>query len=407
MTVHINPDRLLADLRTLSGFGKVGTGVDRTAFTAQDLAARYWLAERMRDAGLDASLDRIGTVHGRGGARVVLIGSHSDTVPMGGWLDGALGVIYGLEIARAMAEAGYPGAVDVVAFQDEEGTFVPCMGSKSFCGLLEEADLMNAESLDGRRMTDILPVPDLPQTQHRIEPDRQIAYLEAHIEQGPRLEAAKVGIGVVTGIAGIRRFQIKAEGRADHAGTTPTSMRRDAGAALLTLGAALLNGFPRWGYADTVWNIGKIVFRPGAANVVPELAEMIVEFRDLSEELLDKIEAEMMALATAYSGHFGATITTTPIGSVVAVQTTGALQDILAGAAARLSVPAMRMASGAGHDAMIMARQLPTGMLFVPSIGGRSHDVTENTGDADIVRGCQVLATATEMLWKSNGGTSQ
>lgn len=402
--IEINSERLLADLRDLASFGKVSTGVSRTAFTPQDIEARKWLRERMRQAGLDARIDRFGTVYGRapGAGRTVLVGSHSDTVPDGGWLDGALGVIYGLEIARTMAEAGHPGIVDVISFQDEEGTFIPCLGSKAFCGVLPDDELARAVSADGRSLAEILPVAGLPKDTVTLERGRHTAFLEAHIEQGPRLEAAGIGIGVVTGIAGIRRYLIGTTGRADHAGTTPMAMRRDAGAELVRFAAALLQQLPDWADAESVWNIGKIEFIPGAANVVPAEASLILEVRDLDEAVLDRVETAVRSLVDESGIARDCPMTIKSLGGVVATGMDPALQAVLMGTVDDLSCPVLQMPSGAGHDTMIMARAVPSAMIFVPSIGGRSHHVDENTTDADIVHGCRFLANAVDRLRREN-----
>ena len=220
--IEIDPQRLMADLRKLATFGAVGTGVYRPAFSEADIAARRWLEARMREAGLEAEIDRYGNVYGRSPAasKAVLIGSHTDSVPKGGWLDGALGVIYGLEIARASLERASGAAVDVISFQDEEGRYMPLLGAKSFCGMLRDDDPALAAIGASRFST----------APARLDPARHRAYLEAHIEQGPKLEAARRRIGVVTGIVGIRRVRVTAHGQADHAGTTPMAMRKDAAA---------------------------------------------------------------------------------------------------------------------------------------------------------------------------------
>src|SRR5690606_9668350 len=224
----LRPDaqRTIADLRALAAFGRVGTGVNRRALTGEDMAARAWLVERMRAAGLEAEIDGIGTVIGRtpGAKRHVLIGSHTDTVPKGGWLDGAMGVIFGLEVARAAMEAGLPGevGVEVASFCDEEGRFAGLMGSSVFCGTrtLEDALALRAE--DGAVLRDAVAAAGLAGREvARLDPARHVAYLEAHIEQGPVLEQAGKQIGIVTEIVGVERGRVIFTGRSDHAGTTP------------------------------------------------------------------------------------------------------------------------------------------------------------------------------------------
>jgi len=402
--IEINPERLLAMLEALHNIGRCGTGVHRPALTPADLEARLWLRARLAELGFDARLDRFGTVLGRppGDAPAILIGSHTDTVPQGGWLDGALGVAYALEIATARVEAlGTMAArVDVVSFQDEEGTFVPLLGSRAFIGEITEPELFaEAQALDGRRLGEALAVePIRAQPILRLDPGRTLAFLEGHIEQGPRLEAQNLPVGIVTAIVGIRRFHFAIEGRADHAGTTPMGLRRDAGAAALRLAVAILDRLNAGRGSDTVWNIGHVTLRPGAANVVPAAAEFIVEVRDVEEKLLDTLEAAIRERAAADGFATGLPIMVERTAAIPATMMTPRLADALALSAASMGAGSMRLSSGAGHDAMMLARRVPAGMLFVPSIGGRSHHVSEDTRTEDIVTGAQVMAGAVDLL---------
>src|SRR5258708_6449576 len=297
--LRINGERLIADLRALSGIGKYQTGVDRVALSSQDIEARRWLRGKLGEAGLEARIDRYANVIGTDPKvqKSILIGSHTDTVPRGGWLDGALGVIYGLEIARALRDSGVsePVGVDVVSFSDEEGTYLPCLGARSFCGILADADIAAAKSKSGALLTDAPRALANEGPLLKLDRRRHIAYLEAHIEQGPRLEGSSTRVGVVTGIVGIRRFRVTALGQADHAGTTPMAMRKDAAATLFSLALKIGEGFPKLGGRDTVWNIGTFALRPGAANVVPSEAEMTLEFRDTETATLDRLEQTFMA----------------------------------------------------------------------------------------------------------------
>jgi beta-ureidopropionase / N-carbamoyl-L-amino-acid hydrolase len=397
--LRVNGERLLADLRQLAQFGQVGTGVDRVALSRADLDARQWLLRRMQDAGLATQMDEVANVYGRypGVSKALLLGSHTDTVPNGGWLDGALGVAYAVEIARAAVESGPASAIgiDVISFQDEEGTFLPFLGSRTFCNDMSEAELDGAKSGELSLRAALAGIPGSPNPP-RLDPSRHVCYLEAHIEQGPRLEAAQRRIGVVSALVGIRRLRIRTRGRADHTGTTPMGMRKDAGAVLFRLAARIAQEFPRLGAAETVWNIGSMALRPGAANVVPGEAEMVLEFRDIDSGILDRLEhhvsewVDELSEVCPIETHCLVRMAPTPMMQELA--------DVLATCAKARGEEAMHMPSGAGHDAMIMARFIPAAMLFVPSIGGRSHDVTEDTAEEDIVFGCQVLADAVSRL---------
>lgn len=401
---EINADRLMAVLATLRNFGRDRTGVHRPALTPADLEARLWLGAQLADIGYDWKIDRFGTVLGRapGDAQAILIGSHTDTVPHGGWLDGALGVAYALEIATARAQAlgAHRAQVDVVSFQDEEGTFLPFLGSLGFISEISDAAAVAGKRTpDGRRLGDALAADAIrDQPILRLDLKRTIAFLEAHIEQGPRLEASHLPIGVVTTIVGIRRFLISVEGRANHAGTTPMKMRQDAGAVALHLAVALLDQFQRARGADTVWNIGHIAFQPGAANVVPAEAAFMFEFRDVEEERLNLLETEMRAVVVDHSRTSGLAVAVNQTALISATPLTASIADAFEAAAGDLGVGAMRLSSGAGHDAMILARRVPAGMLFVPSIGGRSHDISEDTKASDIITGARVMARAVDRL---------
>jgi N-carbamoyl-L-amino-acid hydrolase len=406
--VKLGHPRLLADLRRLAEFGRLGTGVDRPAFSPQDRAAREWLLERMTEAGLDARIDGVGNVYGqmRAAARAVLIGSHTDTVPKGGWLDGALGVLYGVEIARAWLEAGRPAEVgiDVISFADEESTYSGMVGSRSFCGGLFEAELDAARNAEGRSLRDALAeLGWVGRPLARLDVARHLAYLEAHIEQGPRLEAEAQRIGIVTGIVGIRRIRVQFTGRTDHAGTTPMHLRKDAGAALIEFCHDLRLRLERARAPGTVWNLGYVAFEPGVGNVVPGSAEVLIEYRDLSAPVLDRIEAEIQAATAAADGRAGVTVAATPPLALPPAEMDSAIGELIERAARGRDVPAIRMPSGAGHDAMVLSRHLPTGMLFIPSIGGRSHDVAEDSHEADILLGADVLADAVLGLARQGG----
>ena len=406
--MRLNHARLLNSLTRLAQFGKVGTGVNRLSFTQEDQAARQWLVEQMREAGLEAEIDGIGNVYGRarGVDKAVLIGSHTDSVPKGGWLDGAMGVLYGLEIAQARNESkALPGlGVDVISFADEEGTYRALAGSLSFCDELSDEDIKDAKNTHGVSLTHALTEAGyVGQPRARIDPSRHLAYFEGHIEQGPRLEVEGQKIGLVTAIVGIRRSHITCSGQADHAGTTPMHLRKDAGTVLIRLCADLLNRFANTGSELSVWNLGHIVFEPGAGNVVPGSAQVLVEFRDPQPEVLDRLQAEINAAVATFQGQQGVSVEVAHLLSIAPADMDAALIDTLEAATQQRAVPALRMPSGAGHDAMVLSRHVPTAMLFIPSIGGRSHDIAEDTNAEDICLGADILADTVALLARQKG----
>jgi beta-ureidopropionase / N-carbamoyl-L-amino-acid hydrolase len=401
--MQINYRRLLDDLRHLATFGQVGSGVHRLSFTPEDREARHWLLQRMTEAGLDAQIDGIGNVYGqsKGVAKAVLIGSHTDSVPNGGWLDGAMGVLYGLEIARARLEAGAQTdqGIDVISFADEEGTYRALAGSLSFCGHLSEADIDAAKNQHGKTLRTVLSEAGYAgRPRATLDPSRHVAYLEGHIEQGPRLESEGKKIGVVTGIVGIRRIQVTCTGQADHAGTTPMHMRKDAGSALIKYCHDLMQRFAQVRGADSVWNFGHVAFEPGAGNVVPSAAQALVEFRDPAEATIDRMQAEIQAAAATADGQGGVGVQATELIRVSPAEMDIKLAAMIEAAARGRGAPTLRMPSGAGHDAMVLTRHVPTAMLFIPSIGGRSHDTAEDTAEADICLGIEVLADTIRAL---------
>jgi N-carbamoyl-L-amino-acid hydrolase len=401
--MQINYPRLLADLRHLATFGQVGSGVHRLSFTPEDRAARHWLLQRMTEAGLDAQIDGVGNVYGqtKGVTKAVLIGSHTDSVPKGGWLDGAMGVLYGLEIARARLEAGAQTdlGIDVISFADEEGTYRALAGSLSFCGHLSEADFEATTNQHGKNLREVLTEAGYAGRQRvTLEPTRHVAYLEGHIEQGPRLEAEGKKIGVVTGIVGIRRLQVTCTGQADHAGTTPMHLRKDAGSALIKYCHDLIQRFEQVRGHNSVWNFGQVVFEPGAGNVVPSTARVLVEFRDAAETTLDRMQAEIQAAVATVDGQGGVRVQATELIRVSPAEMDANLAALIDVAARDRGAPTLHMPSGAGHDAMVLTRHVPTAMLFIPSIGGRSHDIAEDTDEADICLGIDVLADTVQVL---------
>ncbi|BCZ82799.1 Zn-dependent hydrolase [Paraburkholderia terrae] len=398
---RINPVRLLDDLKTLRSFGANEPGVVRLSLSPVDMEARRWLAGRMTDAGLDATIDGVGTVFGRSRkpGPALVIGSHTDTQPTGGWLDGALGVIYGLEIARALDEcaAARDFAIDVASWIDEEGTFSSFLGSRSFVGDAIDASLQHARNRDGVLLGDGLAQAGLANVPRVVlDRARQRAYLEPHIEQGGRLEASGKSIGVVTTIVGIREFQLRFTGQRNHAGTTPMSIRRDAGAALVAFIARVDDAFGRLADADTVWTVGRIDLDPGSFSVVPGKADMYLQFRDGNPERLHAMENALAALVDEWNLKHAVQVELIPCdGPEEPVVMDSALQQHIAQAAESVAPGQwIHMPSGASHDAQVIAHHIPACMLFVPSIGGVSHDFIEDTAEAHIVLGCEVAARA-------------
>ncbi|MEM6636912.1 MAG: hydantoinase/carbamoylase family amidase [Pseudomonadota bacterium] len=399
MELPIQPDRFLSDLHHLRSFGAAGQGrgVVRPAFSEPDRAARRWLLQRLEDAGLTPACDQWGNIFGLADSPSLLVGSHSDSQPTGGWLDGALGVIAGLEIARAVQECGGP-AVSVVSFQDEEGRFGVTTGSALWSGGLDPAEadrFMDGDGIsfkDARgTMVDLVTGP--------VAPDRFGGFLELHIEQGPVLDTAHEVAGVVTGIVGIRDVRIALSGQQNHAGTTPMHLRRDAFQGLSALNQMLCERFRNVVTPATVWTIGHVRLEPDAASIVPGRAVFSLQWRDGDTVRLAHMERIIRDSLREVEERHGLEAQIGPVLGLDPVETDAQLCDALT-AAAEASVPGRwrHMSSGALHDATNVARLMPVAMLFVPSICGISHSFEEDTREEDLVTGLRILASAVGRL---------
>lgn len=398
---RIDDERLLSDLRHLRSIGAQGRGVVRPAFSAADMDARRWLKQRYEDAGLEATIDGVGNVLGRSrnSGKALLIGSHSDTQPTGGWLDGALGVIYALEVVRALgAESATRAlAVDAVSFQDEESRFVGCLGSRSLTGALAPEMEAGAADSGGVTLASALREAGLANVPRlRLAPDRYAGFIEAHIEQGPHLEDAGVKIGVVTGIVGLRSIRFVFRGQQNHAGTTMMARRRDASTALYELAHRINLEFSKAAGERSVWTMGRLRVEPNATSIVPGYAELDLQFRDQSEAPLDAFEQVVARLVSDMNKRGAVTVEAVRMRAPIAPTRMDAALQRHIEAAAEVHAPGkwQHMPSGAFHDAGIVSASIPSAMLFIPSLGGISHDFAEDSREEDIVLGCQVLADA-------------
>ena len=385
----------LADLDALRRIGAFRAGVHRPTYSPEDMESRRWLMARMAEVGLTPEMDGIGNVLGRhpGPGPKLLAGSHIESQNEAGWLDGALGVVS----AVALARAGLP--VDVVAFADEEGHYGSFLGSRSFLGLLEESEIDGlVNRYHGKPLRQALQeagLADRPRL--RLEAGRHKGFVEMHIEQGTTLEAAGEQVGVVTGIVAIWQYRIVIEGRQDHAGGTTMAERRDAGLAAVRLLAWLDAEFPRLCGERTVWTCGRIALSPGAASIIPGRAEVLFQFRDISVEVLERLEAALRRGVQESNRREQCVATLEMMSRSTPALCDDGWQAALAAAAEGLATGRWRrMPSAAGHDAQYMARAMPSAMLFVPSIEGISHHWAEDTALADLAMGMRVLADGAE-----------
>jgi N-carbamoyl-L-amino-acid hydrolase len=291
----------------------------------------------------------------------------------------------------------------VVAFCDEEGHFGVFLGSRSFLGEVSEADIDNArDRTRGTPMREALAAAGYAgRPRLKINPGRYVGYFEAHIEQGRALETSGNKIGVVTGLVGLWNYRITAEGQQNHAGTTMMWERKDAGLALVRLVSVVDWQFERTKSERTVWTFGSMKFEPGEPSIIPGQAQAVLQFRDAELSVLEKMEGTLFKLVEEANRIGPCKITVENIRRSIPGKMDAGFQQALDAAAARHAAGlAIRMPSGAGHDAQIMAQVIPAGMMFVPSIGGISHHWAEDTSDEDIVLGARVFTDAIASVLK-------
>jgi N-carbamoyl-L-amino-acid hydrolase len=389
--VTVDTRRFLADLYDLRKIGTYKTGVHRPTYSPEDMESRRWLMARLAEIGLEPTMDGIGNVIGRhqGPGPHLLVGSHIETQNHAGWLDGALGVVAGLALARA----GLP--VDVIALADEEGHYASFPGSRSFIGILTEEDIDRAANRYHqkplRTALKEAGLEGVPRVQY--EPGRYKGFLELHIEQGTQLENAGLRAGIVTGIVAIRQWKLTFTGMQDHAGGTTMEERRDAGLSAVRLLAMIDHDFPRVRGPRSTWTAGRITLDPGAASIIPGKAEVLFQLRDVDNEVIARMEERLRALVLESNRREKCPCLLEPVSLSVPALCDAAMQQALADAAESLA-PGLwqRMPSGAGHDAQYLARVMPAAMLFCPSINGISHHWAEDTRDEDLALAVEILA---------------
>ena len=408
----IQVSRIMEDLRALSAFGpSPGGGMARTTYSDDYRRAVDWLTGRCREAGMAVREDAAGNVIARLGppeGPAVVTGSHIDSVPGGGIYDGALGVLAGVECARCLAGRAepLPAAFEVIAFADEEGAYISLLGSRAMAGDLPHGEVETAQGRHGETLAGAMARygldPAALDTARRPD-DAVAAYVELHIEQGPVLEAGGHRIGVVTGIVGLHNSELSFRGQANHAGTTPMHLRRDAlRAAAETVSAcfaAIEQDFP----ADTRLTFGQVAVDPGASNVVPGEVRLSQDLRALDQSDIERAAAMIRATAERVAGGCGVEATSTLKSFNRPAAMSAGVVGAIGAAAADLGIEPLSMPSGAGHDAQMMAARWRTGMIFVPSKGGISHNAAEETSVEDIETGARVLLRTVERLLSRRG----
>ncbi|UPG74557.1 Zn-dependent hydrolase (plasmid) [Roseomonas gilardii subsp. gilardii] len=397
--LRIDAERLLGHLQALGDLGRSTDGKrTRLAASDADRAGRDAVTRWMREAGLEVMVDRIGNLFGLWqagdeGAAPLMLGSHIDTVIDAGIYDGCYGVLAGLEVVRTLREAGLSPRrpIAVAAFTNEEGVrYAPdMMGSLVYAGGLGVEEALATIGTDGTVLGEELARIGYagPQEPGFLRPH---AYLELHIEQGPVLEREGVPVGAVENLQGISWQRVVIEGEANHAGTTPMSMRRDAGQAAARVVTFLRDRVSR-ANAPTVATVGCMAFEPNAINVIPSRASFTVDLRDPDEERLLAEEEALAGYLDELARAEGVGISVERLARFAPVTFDPAIVAAVEEVAARHGLRSRRMTSGAGHDAQMMARICPAAMIFVPSAGGISHNPREHTPADDLIAGANVL----------------
>lgn len=411
--IRVDGDRLVDRLVRLGKNGALeGGGVCRLALTDSEKLGRDHTVAEMKALGLRVTVDPIGNIFGmRAGRRegpAVMIGSHIDTVATGGIYDGALGVMSGLEVVATLNDAGIETEYPIVvgAFTNEEGSrFQPDMlGSLVHVGGLALDKALDTVSIDGKRLGDELDRIGYAGKGHG--PTDVRAYYEYHIEQGPVLEEEGIEIGVVAGVQGISWTEIVLTGRASHAGSTPTRLRKDAGLAAARIAAGVADIVAEIG--DTqVGTVGALTLYPNLVNVVAEKAVMTVDLRNPDEEKLKRAESLLATLVAKVAAQGDVVAATRKLARFEPVPFNAGKVDGVEAEAKALGFTTRRLYSGAGHDAQMLARIAPAAMIFVPSVDGISHNIVEYTKPADLANGANVLlrlALRDAVAVDTNGG---
>ena len=403
-SVAINSARLNEHLSALGQIGNTDEGMQRVAFSAFDVAGRDYVMELMQRAGMAVRIDAAGNIIGRvegSGASLpaIMLGSHTDTVPAGGQYDGALGVIAAIEVVEALRDGGHTTRhpLEVMVFTNEEGTSFHrwLLGSRAVAGLWEAEDFA-AVADDGATLASRLPdiggdISHIAEARRR--PEELACYLELHIEQGPTMHRGGYPIGIVTGITGRSVYHVDIVGEANHAGTTPMALRKDAmsAAAQIALKVRSIAGEME---ICRVGTVGSMDVHPNAGNVIPGRVQMGIEFRDERMESLAAAEVELRRTAEEVGHAEQVGITVTAQRNTPAVPISMNMQGLVANAAELSGLAHINLPSGAGHDAQAIASITPAAMVFVPSVNGVSHAPAEYSTPEDCANGAQVLLNA-------------
>jgi len=392
--------RIQQELAELAKYSATEKGVTRLPFTKEAADALDALEKMMQGAGLSTVRDGSGALHGflpGKSEKRFIVGSHYDSVVEGGAYDGIAGVVCGIEIARHFSPKTLPFTLEVVAFNDEEGVRFGggFLSSLALLGEVRPAELKKYRDADGISCYEAMQAAgyDPEKISEKVWPVEDVlGFLEIHIEQGERLPKAGVPVGLVTGIVGMRRFDIEITGRADHAGTTPMDMRADALVAAAALILTAQKAAKKRAETGVVATVGVCEVKPGTVNTVPASVHVTLDVRNLDVAVRDAVVDECFAALQQAASENGLTIETQEKMHVAPVRMDAGLMARLGSAMDAKGVPYTQLPSGAGHDSLPIARKMPASMLFVPSKGGRSHCPEEYTAPEDFARVVDVVS---------------
>lgn len=402
MTLKIDLERVKQDIYTIGryGYNHEDQGVYRQGFSDEDMKARAWLLEQFSNLGLHSYMDGAGNAIGRYGdpeQKALLIGSHMDSVPAGGMFDGVLGVVAGLECIRVLKENDVPlkHAIEVIGTSEEEGRFGGMLGAQALSGALKLDWLERAkDNTTGELLRDAMARHQMPYhlaMDAARDPEQLVGFLEVHVEQGPVLEQTHNTIGVVEGISGVFKWMIRFIGKADHAGTAPMNLRSDAFMGVADFAHEISRIIDEEGTDKTRLTIGTVELKPGFPHTVPGRAEFSLVGRDMSEDIMKNLTDSCRRVLSAIARKHALMFEYDQMSWLSPQHCSPEMIELLERHSRALGYKTLIMPSGAGHDCQFFTEITPTGLLFIPSVGGVSHAPDEWSHWHDVEKGCNVL----------------
>lgn len=412
MSYKINLERVQQDIYRVGriGYNPEDRGIYRQGFTKEDMEARRWLQDKFKEIEVESYMDGAGNIVARYGDRdkkALVIGSHLDSVPCAGIFDGVLGVIAGLECIRVVKENNIPlqYPIEVIATSEEEGRFGGMLGAQALTGNLTLDWLEKAKDPSGELLRDAMANCQLfyhQALEAAKAPEDILAFLELHIEQGPVLEKEKIQIGVVEGISGVFKWLIKFIGKADHAGTAPMDLRSDAFMGVADFAHEIERIIDEDGTDKTRLTIGRVDLKPGYAHTVPGEVEFTLVGRDMSEDVMNAVADSCRKVLSSIARKHGLMFEYEQMSWLEPKPCSLEIQNLLVETSKELGYSYLNMPSGAGHDAQFFTDITPTGLLFIPSVGGVSHAPDEWSHWHDVEKGCNVLLNCALKLLTSS-----